>query len=73
MRSRTLIIGYALVLALFLFAKHVPRSAPHTEFRDMIDLTHPLNVKTPVFDESSTPSFEARTIATIAKDKYFAR
>ncbi len=73
MRSRTLIIGYALVLALFLFAKHAPLSAPHTEFRDMIDLTHPLNAKTPVFDESPTPAFEAKTIATIAKDKYFAR
>ena len=73
MRIRTLIVGYALVLALFLFAKHVPPSTPHPEFRDMIDLTHPLNAKTPLFDESPTPAYEAKTIATIAKDKYFAR
>jgi kynurenine formamidase len=73
MRVRTLIIGYALVLALLLFAKHGPAAAPHAEFRAMIDLTHPLNAGTPSFDESATPTYRTKTVATIAKNKYFAR
>ena len=39
----------------------------------IIDLTHTLNAQTPTYEESATPVFQAKTVATIDKDRYFAR
>ena len=41
MKIRTLIAGYVLALALFLFAQRHPASSSPTEFHAVVDLTHP--------------------------------
>jgi len=41
MKMRTLIAGYILALALFLFAQRHPASSSPTEFHAVVDLTHP--------------------------------
>lgn len=43
MKIRTLIVGYVLALALFLFAQRHPGSSSPTEFRSVVDLTHATN------------------------------
>ncbi|MGC2193555.1 MAG: cyclase family protein [Terriglobales bacterium] len=43
MRIKTLVIGYALALALLLFAQHRPDTAPPSSFSGVVDLTHPLS------------------------------
>jgi len=40
MKIRTLIAGYVLALALFLFAQRHPATSSPTEFRAVVDLTH---------------------------------
>jgi len=42
MRIKTLVIGYALALALLLFAQRHPDSAPPSNFTGVVDLTHPV-------------------------------
>ncbi|HXM62461.1 MAG TPA: cyclase family protein [Terriglobales bacterium] len=44
MKIRTLIVGYVLALALFLFAQRHPNSSSPTEFHAVIDLTHPVDL-----------------------------
>lgn len=39
----------------------------------VVDLTHTLNQQTPTFEESNVPVFQAKTVATIEKEHYFAR
>ena len=36
-------------------------------------MTHPLNAQTPAFEPSAKPLFSTKTVATLEKDKYFAR
>ena len=43
MKIRTLIIGYVLALALFLFAKRHPDASSPTEFHAVVDLTHAMD------------------------------
>jgi kynurenine formamidase len=43
MRIKTLVIGYALALALLLFAQHRPDATPPSSFSGVVDLTHPLS------------------------------
>lgn len=40
MRFKTVVIGYALALALLLFAQHRPDTAPPSNFTGVVDLTH---------------------------------
>ena len=42
-------------------------------FRAIVDLTHAINAQTPAFEASAKPLFSAKTVATIDKDRYFAR
>jgi kynurenine formamidase len=42
MKTRTLIVGYVLALALFLFAQRHPSSSSSTAFHAVVDLTHSL-------------------------------
>jgi kynurenine formamidase len=74
MKIHPLVIGYALALALLLFGqqRHAATSDP-SGFRAIVDLTHAINAQTPAFEPSSKPLFSARTVATLEKDKYFAR
>ena len=73
MKTRTFIVGCALALALFVFAQRHPDSLQSPEFRAVIDLTHSLNAQVPTFEPPGKPVYEARTVATIEKDGYFAR
>ena len=45
MKIRTLIVGYVLALALFLFAQRHPGSSTPTGFRAVVDLTHTLDAR----------------------------
>lgn len=45
MKTKTLVIGYALALALLLFAQHRPGVAQPSGFTGVVDLTHPLSAK----------------------------
>lgn len=44
MKLKPLVIGYALALALLLFAQHRPSPAQPSGFTGVVDLTHPLNL-----------------------------
>ena len=74
MKIRTFVVGYVLALALFLFAQHHTTNAVEPAgFHAVVDLTHTLNAQTPTYELSSKPVYQAKTVATIDKDKYFAR
>jgi kynurenine formamidase len=74
MKTRTLVTGYILALALFLFAaQRHPGTAQPAGFHAVVDLTHTLNAQVPTFDVSQKPQYQAKTVATFAKDGYFAR
>lgn len=74
MKIHPLVIGYALALALLLFGQqHRAAPADPSGFRAVVDLTHPINAQTPAFEASAKPLFSAKTVATLEKDKYFAR
>jgi kynurenine formamidase len=74
MKIRTLVIGYAVALALFLFAQQRrSEAAPESGFRAVVDLTHAINSKVPTYELEERSGFKAVTVATIAKNKYFAR
>ena len=73
MRFKTLIVGYALALALLLFAQRHPDGAK-PEFSRVLDLTHTLNASVPTYEPpAAKPAYQAKTVATIEKDTYFAR
>jgi len=74
MKARSLVIGYVVALALFLFAQQRhQQSEPTSGFRSVVDLTHTLGPKNPPYELAKKPLFQARTVATIEKDQYFAR
>jgi kynurenine formamidase len=73
MKIRTFVIGCVLALALFLFAQHHPEAAQPAVFHDVVDLTHTINEKVPTFEPAEKSPYHAKTVATIEKDKYFAR
>lgn len=74
MKTHSLVIGYLLAVALLLFGQQQRASTLQPSgFRAVVDLTHPINAQTPTFDASAKPQFTAKTIATLEKDKYFAR
>jgi kynurenine formamidase len=73
MKIRTFVIGFVLALALFLFAQHRSEAARPTEFRAVVDLTHAINASVPTYELSEKSAYQAHTVATIEKDKYFAR
>lgn len=74
MKTRTLVVGIALTLALLLLAqRHHDQPKDFGGFRAVVDLTHPLNEKVPTFEASEKPAFQANTVATLETDQYFAR
>ncbi len=74
MKIRTLVTGYVLALALFLFAqqRHSEVMQP-SGFHAVVDLSHTINGNVPNFELSEKPAYQAKTVATIEKDKVFAR
>jgi len=73
MKIRTFIVGYGLALALLVFAQRHTEAAPPSAFRAVIDLTHTLNAQVPTYEPPAKPAIQVKTVATIAKDGYFAR
>jgi kynurenine formamidase len=75
MKTRSLIIGYALAIALLLSGQQRQASPtlPPSGFRAVLDLTHTLSAQTPAFEPSAKPLFSAKTVATLEQDKHFAR
>jgi kynurenine formamidase len=73
MRFRTFVIGYTLALALFLFAQRHTDAAQPSGFRAVVDLTHTIDASVPNFEVTRRPAYQAKIVATIEKDKYFAR
>jgi len=73
MKTRTFIIGCTLAVALFVFAQHRQDPAPAPPFHAVIDLTHAINSQVPTYELSDKSPFQAKTVATVEKDGYFAR
>jgi kynurenine formamidase len=73
MRIKTFVVGYVLALGIFLFAQRHTTAAPNLGPHAVIDLTHTVGASNPAYEASSKPLFEAKTVATIEKDGYFAR
>ncbi len=66
MRIKTLVIGYALALALLLFAQHRPEAAQPSGFTGVVDLTHPLSKQESIsFTQTSSP---VRNATLVIKD-----
>src|SRR5580658_9070159 len=73
MKISAFILGCTLVLALLLLGQHHGESVKLSEFRTVIDLTHALSPQGPNYEVKEKPAFQARTVASIEKDGYFAR
>ena len=73
MKIRTFVVGCVLTLALFLFAQRRSNSGRPAGFREVIDLTHTINAQVPTYELSEKSAYQAKTVATIEKDHYFAR
>ncbi len=73
MKINTFIVGCVLALALLLFAQRRQDSAETLSFHRVVDLTHTLDAQTPNYEVTKTPAYQARVVATIDKDGYFAR
>lgn len=73
MKLKTFIVGCALAVALFLFAQRHSNLPQGSGFHAILDLTHKIDAKTPTYEPSGTPVYQAKTVASIDKDGYFAR
>ena len=73
MKIRTFIVGCVLALALFLFAQRRSDSVQTSGFSHVLDLTHAINSRVPTYELSEQSAYQAKTVATIEKDHYFAR
>lgn len=73
MKIRTFVVGFALALALFLFAQRHPNATQSTAFHAVVDLTHSINARVPTYEPAEQSVYQVKTVATIEKDKYFAR
>jgi kynurenine formamidase len=71
MKIRTLIVGYALALALFLFAQRHPGSSSPSGFQGVVDLTHSLDAQALAYQSAVKSTYRIRTVASVGKD-YFA-
>jgi len=70
MKIRTLIAGYALAVALFLFAQHRPGSSPPAGFHAVVDLTHSLDERALAYQASAKMAYQVRTVASVEKEKF---
>lgn len=73
MKLKTFVIGYALALALFLFAQRHPDASAASGYRGVVDLTHTINENVPTYEASEKRAYQVKTVATIEKNGYFAR
>jgi kynurenine formamidase len=74
MRTRTLIAGYVLALALFLFAQRHPGSSSPSGFHAVVDLTHTFDTPVPVYQAAGKSASSPAQFGTrIDAPAYFAR
>jgi len=73
MTGRSFVVGCVLAIAVLLFAQHHQTTASPMGFHGVVDLTHPLNSAVPTYEPSEQSPYQAKTVATIEKDGYFAR
>ncbi|HYL11789.1 MAG TPA: cyclase family protein [Terriglobales bacterium] len=73
MKWKTFVIGYALALAILLFAQRHTTPAQSSGFAAVIDLTHTVGSSTPTYEPQEKSAFRVKTVATVKKDGYFAR
>ncbi|MGA8489293.1 MAG: cyclase family protein [Terriglobales bacterium] len=74
MKIRTLIVGYVLALALFLFAQRHPSASSPTEFRAVVDLTHPVSLHALAFERARNSVLSPELFGTrIDAPAHFAR
>jgi kynurenine formamidase len=74
MKIRTLIVGYVLALALFLFAQRHPDSSSPTEFRAVVDLTHAMDPHALGYQPARKSAFPPELFGTrIDAPAHFAR
>ena len=74
MKLKTFVIGSVLAVALLLFAQQRRDDVPSAvALRGVVDLTHAINDSVPTFEVSDPSPYRAKVVATVDKDKYFAR
>lgn len=73
MKWKTFVIGYALALAILLFAQRHTSPAQGSGFSAVIDLTHAISSNTPTYEPQDKSAFRVKTVATLERDGYFAR
>jgi kynurenine formamidase len=71
MKTRTLIVGYVLALALFLFAQRHPDSSSPTGFRSVVDLTR--SIDSPPDGSSGRSADQVKTVAHLERTGYIVR
>ena len=73
MKLKTLIIGYIVAIAIFLFAQRHNAAPSPGVFSSTLDLTHAINATVPTYEPGQNSDFHIKTVATLDKDGYFAR
>jgi len=64
MKIRTLVVGYVLALALFLFAQRHPGSSSPTGFHAVVDLTRSIHASTPAYEPGGKPASSPQQFET---------
>jgi len=70
MKIRTLIVGYVLALALFLFAQRHPGSSSPTAFHAVVDLTHSLDAQALAYEPAEKSGYQVKTVASVEKEHF---
>jgi len=68
MKIKTLVVGYALALALVLFGQRRPSPAPPRGFTGVVDLTHPVEGKPKAPRSAQMPGSAVRPAILVRKD-----
>jgi len=70
---KTLAIGFSLAAALLLVAQHKSAMSEPDGYREVLDLTHPLNEHSPNWEGTKESPFQAKELENIEHDGYYSR
>src|SRR5205807_8444310 len=73
MKWKTFVIGYALALAILVFARQHTSPTHSSGFTTVLDLTHTVGGNTPGYESKEKSGLRVKTIATPGKNGYLAR
>lgn len=73
MKIPPLVLNCVLLTLLPANAQQHPAARQVIRLHTVVDLTHTLNASTPTYEETKEPVYQAKTVATLDKDHYFAR